>query len=64
MRVAWFSSGCSSFVAAYYGKPDRIGRKKHLCKDCAKSFREWFNAPKSSETTAKLLRNEVRNSQA
>lgn len=24
MRVAWFSSGCSSFVAAYYGKPDRI----------------------------------------
>ncbi len=24
MRVAWFSSGCSSFAAAYYGKPDRI----------------------------------------
>ena len=24
MRVAWFSAGCSSFVAAYYGKPDRI----------------------------------------
>lgn len=24
MRVAWFSSGCSSFVAAYYGEPDRI----------------------------------------
>lgn len=24
MRVAWFSSGCSSFVAACYGKPDRI----------------------------------------
>lgn len=24
MRIAWFSSGCSSFVAAYYGKPDRI----------------------------------------
>lgn len=24
MRVAWFSSGCSSFVAAYYGNPDRI----------------------------------------
>lgn len=39
----------------------RFGRKKHLCKDCAKSFREWFNAPKSSETAAKLLRNEVRN---
>ena len=24
MRVAWFSAGCSSFVAAYYGEPDRI----------------------------------------
>lgn len=24
MRVARFSSGCSSFVAAYYGEPDRI----------------------------------------
>lgn len=24
MRVAWFSAGCSSFVAAYCGKPDRV----------------------------------------
>lgn len=24
MRVAWFSAGCSSFAAAYYGNPDRI----------------------------------------
>lgn len=24
MRVALFSAGCSSFVAAYYGNPDRI----------------------------------------
>ena len=24
MRVAWFSAGCSSFAAAYFGRPDRI----------------------------------------
>ena len=24
MRVAWISAGMSSFLAAYFGKPDRI----------------------------------------
>ena len=27
----------------------RIGLKKHLCADCAKSFREWFNDPEANE---------------
>lgn len=46
--------------------------KRHVCKDCANSFYHWWRnpqrvkleclvAPKSSELTAKLLRNEVRN---
>lgn len=24
MRIAWFSAGCSSFAASYFGRPDRI----------------------------------------
>ena len=27
----------------------RIGLKKHLCDDCAKSFYEWFNFPDEKE---------------
>lgn len=27
----------------------RIGRKMHICDDCAKSFREWFYEPKAKE---------------
>ena len=27
----------------------RLGRKMHLCDDCAKSFREWFNFPDEKE---------------
>lgn len=27
----------------------RIGSKKHLCDDCAKSFRRWFFEPKAKE---------------
>lgn len=27
----------------------RLGRKMHLCEDCAKSFREWFNFPEEKE---------------
>ena len=39
----------------------RFGKKMHLCHECAESFKEWLQAPKRSEFTAKLLRNEVRN---
>lgn len=41
--------------------------KRHVCGDCGRDFYHWWRnpdgseAPKSSETTAKLLRNEVRN---
>ena len=28
---------------------DRLGRKMHLCDDCAKSFRRWFSDPVSKE---------------
>lgn len=27
----------------------RLGRKMHLCDDCVKSFREWFNNPEAKE---------------
>ena len=27
----------------------RFGIKKHLCCECAKSFREWFNNPETKE---------------
>lgn len=27
----------------------RLGRKIHICDDCAKSFRRWFNDPKAKE---------------
>ena len=27
----------------------RIGRKVHICDDCVKSFRRWFNEPKAKE---------------
>lgn len=39
----------------------RSSKKIYLCGDCRRSFTEWLHAPKSSETAAKLLRNEVRN---
>ena len=39
----------------------RLSKKIHLCCDCQRSFIEWLHAPKSSETAAKLLRNEVQN---
>lgn len=26
-----------------------FGRKMHLCRECAKSFREWFNDPRAKE---------------
>ena len=39
----------------------RFGKKMHLCDDCRRSFTKWLQAPKSSELTTKLLRNEVRN---
>ena len=41
----------------------RLSKKIYLCGDCRRSFTEWLHALKSSETTAKLLRNEVRNDQ-
>lgn len=27
----------------------RFGKKRHLCADCAKSFRRWFSDPKTKE---------------
>lgn len=27
----------------------RIGRKTHLCDNCANSFRRWFSDPKAKE---------------
>ena len=27
----------------------RIGSKMHICDDCVKSFREWFNNPETNE---------------
>lgn len=27
----------------------RLGRKMHLCGDCARSFRRWFSDPKAKE---------------
>ena len=27
----------------------RLGRKMHICDNCAKSFREWFNNPETKE---------------
>lgn len=27
----------------------RLGRKIHICDDCAKSFRRWFNDTKAKE---------------
>ena len=27
----------------------RLGRKIHICDDCAKSFLRWFNDPKAKE---------------
>lgn len=38
--------------------------KEHVCRCCASDFNCWWRnpeAPKSSEVTPKLLRNEVRN---
>lgn len=35
--------------------------KEHICRDCAYDFKRWWDSPNRSETTAKLLRNEVRN---
>lgn len=29
----------------------RLGRKIHICDDCAKSFRRWFNDPKAKEAS-------------
>lgn len=29
----------------------RLGRKMHICDDCAKSFRRWFNDPKAKEAS-------------
>lgn len=29
----------------------RIGLKKHICDDCAKSFRKWFRDPKAKEAS-------------
>ena len=48
---------CGKYVAIeskyfFVRKPTplyRIGLKKHLCEDCAKSFREWFNDPEANE---------------
>ncbi len=39
----------------------KLSKKMHLCHECTESFTKWLHAPKSSEATAKLLRNEVRN---
>lgn len=27
----------------------RLGRKMHICDDCAKSFRRWFRDPEAKE---------------
>jgi hypothetical protein len=35
--------------------------KEHICRYCAYDFKRWWDSPNCSETTAKLLRNEVRN---
>ena len=48
---------CGKYVSAglrdyFVRKPTplyRIGRKMHLCDDCAKSFRKWFYEPKAKE---------------
>ena len=29
----------------------RLGRKMHICDDCAKSFRKWFRDPKAKEAS-------------
>ena len=29
----------------------RLGRKMHICDNCAKSFRRWFNDPKAKEAS-------------
>lgn len=29
----------------------RLGRKIHICDDCAKSFRRWFSDPKAKEAS-------------
>lgn len=29
----------------------RLGRKIHICDNCAKSFRRWFNDPKAKEAS-------------
>lgn len=55
----------SSMIDFFVRKPTRgvyrFGKKMHLCDDCQRSFRKCFQAPKSSETSEKPLRNEVRN---
>ena len=48
---------CGKYVAIetkhfFVRKPTplwRFGRKIHICDDCAKSFRRWFNDTKAKE---------------
>lgn len=49
---------CGKYVSLnardfFLRKPTRgiykLSKKIHLCRDCAKSFRRWFNDPKAKE---------------
>jgi len=49
---------CGKFISAsirdfFIRKPSRgvyrFGKKMHLCRDCAESFRRWLTDPKAKE---------------